>query len=87
MHTVKGEVERPHFVDRCLLKSYLDKITSLNGELQGFNGKIFSVEDAKNHIQKASYIEGALFNLGIAIVYLAEQSQKKNLHRKKSECL
>ena len=63
MQTVKGAVENPDIVDRCVLKSYVDKITSLDGKLQGLKEKIFSPEDACDLVLMASDIEGTLFNL------------------------
>ena len=54
---------------RYVLKSYLEKITSLERELQGLKEKIFSPEDVGDWAQMESDIEGTLFDLQVAILW------------------
>ena len=50
-----------------MLTNYLDEIKSLEGELQGLKGKIFSLDDIGELVRKASGIKGNLFDLRVAI--------------------
>ena len=43
MQTIRGVVKNTDFVGMHVLKSYLDKITSVEGELQGLKERIVSL--------------------------------------------
>ena len=44
VQAIRGAIENPDFVDTYVLKRYLDKITSLGGELQELK-EMFFLED------------------------------------------
>ena len=53
VQTIRREVEIPDFVDEPVLRSYLDEIRSLKGELQGLRKGILSLDGMGEHVQKA----------------------------------
>ena len=58
VQTIREAVENSDFVDRYVLRSYLDKISSLKGELQGLKEQIFSLENVRDRLQMVFNIEG-----------------------------
>ena len=54
-------MEKLELVDKLILRSYLDKIRSLEGELQGLKDKTFSLDHVGEHTRKA-YIKRNLFD-------------------------
>ena len=71
------------FVNTHVLRSYLDKITSLEGELHVHRLKkdtctcILSLEDIEERMQRASDIDETLLDLRVAILTLMERTKKE----------
>ena len=78
VQTIRRAVERPDLVDELILRNYLDKIRSLEGELQGLKDKTFSLDHIGERMQKASYIKRNLFDLHMAILRLTEWTKKEH---------
>ena len=71
METIGRAVENPDFVDGPLLRSYLDEIWSLEGELQGVK------KDIGDCVWKTFDIKGNLFALRVSISQLTHGANKE----------
>ena len=70
-HDIRRAVETPG-VGRHVLTNYLVKIASLEGELQGLEREILSIDDYKERKERASLIERLLFKARVTISRLTE---------------
>ena len=73
---IKRNVEVPG-VDESVLVNYMDKIKSLEEELQGLKKEIISLEDFGERIDRASGIERTLFELRVVITRLMKETKKE----------
>ena len=72
-----GAYKCPNFLDESVLRSYLDEIMRMEGELQGLKDKIFSLDYIEVHMWKAANINRNLFDLLVAILRLMKQTRKE----------
>ena len=59
-----------------ILMSYLEKIRSLEAEIQGARREILLLDDYKERVMKASDVEKSLFGLRVAMSHLMEQTKE-----------
>ena len=74
--TIKRVLDDPKVVDQHALSNYMDKVKSLESELQGLKREILSLDDYGGRIGRASDIEGAIFNMKVVISRLAETKKE-----------
>ena len=65
-------------IDAHVLSSCMDKIKSLEVELQGVRREILLLDNYRQCARKASDIEQSLFDLRVTISHLMEQTKKKS---------
>ena len=68
-----------HRVGGRVLTHYLDKITSLEANLQGLQKEILSLDDNRKRKERASSIKNDLFDLIVTISHRLEESSKKGI--------
>ena len=74
---VKRVLKNPDHVDTHILSNCINKIKSLEVEIQGIKGEILSVDNFGGYVRKASDIEQTLFILRVVIYHLMEQTIKE----------
>ena len=77
VRTIKRAIEHPELVDMHVLTSYLEKIRSLEAELQGARKEVLLLDDYGGRVRRASDIEQSLFDLRVAISRLMERVKKE----------
>ena len=77
VRTMRRAVKTPELADAHVSTSYLEKIRSVEGERLELKKEIFSLDDVRELVQKASGIEGNLFDLRVAISQLTQKTKKE----------
>ena len=73
---IKKAIKNLELVDAHILMSYLEKISSLEAELQGARRGSLLLDDYGERVRKAPDIKQSLFDLRVAISCLMEQTKK-----------
>ena len=74
--TSKRVLDDPKIVDQHTLSNYMDKVKSLESELQGLKKEILSLNDYRGHIGRVSDIKDAIFNIKVVISRLTETKKE-----------
>ena len=77
MRSIRGVLENPELIDIHILANYMNKIRSLEVELQDARREILLLDDYGESVRKASDIGQLLFDLLVAISHLMKKAKKE----------
>ena len=81
--SIQRDLEKAESVDIPILTNHVDKIKSLEGELQALKKEILSLDDNSGHLERASHIENTLSELWVHVtIYCLMKKARKEPYPK-----